>query len=452
MIVKILNLLYYISCDKISFYNKRKLKREIFLMAQQKQGFLSRLIIGTEKSEGYARASLPSNRWELFFDIFKGNYKKLIGINLLMLLFFLPLFVLIFFQTNMTMSLGMACPYSQGFGVGYQSVTSFVGYAETIAVRVNFVFYMLLPVVCLIAAVGVAGGAYVIRNLVWTEGVFVANDFWKGVKQNIKQMLLIALFYSVILYSSILAVSFANQAIALETAPIWLMMVCKIGSLVFLGFFTIVMMHMVTVSVTYQLTFTKVMRNGFVFTLGLLPQNVFFAVVAIAPFGLMAMGGIMTIIGIFLALLISLSYTLLVWTIYSHWMYDKFINDRVEGAQKNWGIYFKVKEHDSEALARHGEMMTTRVRCSLNSRPIKPITDDELTIAELPTSFNRSDIARLAESKKVLYEDNERYIEEHKDDEIYKVEEQPQEQTKEDKKREKRIEKAKKELAKRNKK
>jgi hypothetical protein len=153
-----------------------------------------------------------------------------------------------------------------------------------------------------------------------------------------------------------------------------------------------------------------------------------------------------------LALLISLSYTLLVWTIYSHWMYDKFINDRVEGAQKNRGIYVKVKEDDSEALARHGEMMTTRVRCSLNSRPIKPITDDELTIAELPTSFNRSDIARLAESKKVLYEDNERYIEEHKDDEIYKVEEQPQEQTKEDKKREKRIEKAKKELAKRNKK
>lgn len=41
-----------------------------------------------------------------------------------------------------------------------------------------------MPLAAVIAAIGVAGGAYVIRNMVWTEGIFVANDFWRGIKQN----------------------------------------------------------------------------------------------------------------------------------------------------------------------------------------------------------------------------------------------------------------------------
>ena len=42
-------------------------------MAQtKKRSLVERMMLGREKSEGYARASLPSNRWELFWDIFKG--------------------------------------------------------------------------------------------------------------------------------------------------------------------------------------------------------------------------------------------------------------------------------------------------------------------------------------------------------------------------------------------
>ena len=38
-------------------------------------------------------------------------------------------------------------------------------------------------------AIGISGGAYVMRNMVWTEGIFVANDFWRGVKLNYKNAL-----------------------------------------------------------------------------------------------------------------------------------------------------------------------------------------------------------------------------------------------------------------------
>jgi hypothetical protein len=66
-------------------------------VAQKKQGgLINRLLLGSEKSEGYARASLPSNSWELFWDILKGRFGKLIIINLLMLLFFIPLFMALY--------------------------------------------------------------------------------------------------------------------------------------------------------------------------------------------------------------------------------------------------------------------------------------------------------------------------------------------------------------------
>ena len=166
----------------------------------------------------------------------------------------------------------------------------------------------------------------------------------------------------------------------------------------------------------------------------------------------MMLGGIFLGIGIMLVLFLSFSFLLLVWTNFSHWAYDKFINDKVPGAQKNKGIYEKVKESDSGALKQYRAQIALASRSSLNSKPIKPITDDELKIAELPTSFNRGDIEKLNESKRALYEDHARYVEEHKNDPEFQMteEEKAIEELKDE--REKRIEKAKKELAKRNKK
>jgi len=43
-------------------------------MARKRKGLFDKLIMGSEKSEGYARASLPSNRWELFWDILKSRF------------------------------------------------------------------------------------------------------------------------------------------------------------------------------------------------------------------------------------------------------------------------------------------------------------------------------------------------------------------------------------------
>jgi len=422
-------------------------------MAQKKKrGLIDRLIMGSEKSEGYARAHLPSNRWELFWDIFKGSFGRLFLVNLLIILFLLPLILLLVFRMMLVANYGLNYPFSLSFGTGFQVPITMAGYAESIIFTTNLTAYLVLPIAAIIASLGIAGGAYVIRNMVWTEGIFVANDFWRGIKQNFKQIALIAMLYSIIFYVVSITTALADQYIAVGSGSSGLFVASKIVSYVLLGFFTIVALHMITMCVTYQLKFRHLLKNAFVFTIGMLPQNAFFIAIGAIPFIIYFIGGAIQGVGLILLLILGFSFFLLVWTNYSQWAYDKFINDKVPSAQKNRGIYQKVKNSDSKSLQQYRAQIAMAERSNLTSRPIKPITDDELKVAELPTSFNRDDLVKLRDSKQAIYDDHARYVEEHKDDPRYqKTEEEIAfEESKKD--RDKRIAAAKRELMKRDKK
>ena len=78
----------------------------------QKRGLITRLLEGKEKSEEYARSTLPTNRWQLFWDIFKGNFGKIVKVNLLTLLFFIPLIAVLIFGYLMGESNGVIYPFS----------------------------------------------------------------------------------------------------------------------------------------------------------------------------------------------------------------------------------------------------------------------------------------------------------------------------------------------------
>ena len=427
-------------------------------MAQGKiKGFINKVIAGSEKAEGYARGTLPSNRWELFWDILKGRFGKLVIVNLLVAIFLIPLILLIFMRSVGMSNMGAAYPFSAPFGTGYGAPISMAGFPEAVIFNIDLVIFMFLPIAMFIASLGFSGGAYVIRNMVWTEGVFVANDFWRGIKQNWKQMAAIFLIYSLVFYVTVIGVELSNRVIALGAANSWIYVVTKVLAIIVLVFYSIMTLHMVSMSVTYNLKFKHLLKNSLIFTIGLPIHNVFFIAVGLAFVWLALFGGSLAGIGLVLLLVFGISFFLLIWTDYCQWIYDNFVNDKVKGAQKNRGIYEKVKGSDSEALKKYKEQIDYNTSSVLSKRPIKPITDDELTIAELPTSFNRNDIEKLRQSKEAIYEDNKRYIEERRNDPRFKefFEEKDGKtttQSPDDIERQKRIEKAKRELAKRDRK
>ncbi len=416
----------------------------------KKKSFVERLLIGTEKSEEFARASLPSNRWELFWDIFKGRFGKLFKINILTFLFFIPLIFLLFMRSSMISGFNSVVPYGQSLGLGYQAVGTLVGAAESISLSANIYSLLLLPIAFIIAGIGVSGAVYVIRNLVWSEGIFVANDFWHGIKANAKQIILCSLFYSVAIYTATVALSFASSLDALNRASKAVTVIIQIISYLVLVLSTFIYAHMITMVTTYKVKLFQAFKNAWVFLFSFPINNAVMFIAACIPLFLLLLGTLFKFIAIILIAIFAISYFILVWTIYCQWIYDTYVNDKIPGIKKNRGIYAKVKKGDyEEAVRKHHEQMALLGPSILGARPVKPITDEELKIEELPTMFSRKDIERLNDSKKALYEDNEKYVEEHKNDAKFLAIQKLKEEDTEKKAREKRIAAAKAELKKR---
>ena len=85
---------------------------------KQHKGLVARWLEGKERSEEYARSTLPTSRWALFWDIFKGRFGKLMLTNLLMLLTILPLLAVIIFRYLSLTVQGTNAVFGAGLMVG----------------------------------------------------------------------------------------------------------------------------------------------------------------------------------------------------------------------------------------------------------------------------------------------------------------------------------------------
>ena len=393
-------------------------------MAQQKKGLITRLLEGKERSEEYARSTLPTNRWQLFWDIFKGNFGKMVKVNLLTLLFFVPLAVVLIMGALYSESVGITYPFGANLGIGYPAMPALQGVSEWLTVQGDLYLCIGLLITSIIAAVGLAGGMYVIRNMVWTEGIFVANDFWRGVKLNFKNALQTAIFFCLALLLTTSLANFSSFTLAATEVGKWQTVMLRIStgvSYVFLTLATMMSLWMIALGVNYKMSFLVLLKNSFLMTIGTLPQTVFFGAIALLPYLLFLIGGqFFLMIALMIVVLFGLAYTLLVWLDFAQWVFDKYINPKIEGAKVGRGIYNRdgsaaLTGDDSEASIEYQRMLLSHGRSRLVARPIKPI-DDSTSVYELPASYTREDLKRLRESKEAIAEDTEAYAEEHKND------------------------------------
>ena len=393
-------------------------------MAQQKKGLIARMLEGKEKSEEYARSTLPTNRWQLFWDIFKGNFWKIVKVNLLILLFFVPLLVVVIMSWLLTQNNGVLYPFGANLGVGYPAAPNLQGTSEWLTMQSGFMTYIGIMLTSVIASVGLSGGMYVIRNMVWTEGIFVTNDFWRGVKLNFKNAVQTALFFTVILFfcQTLIHMADLNMVSGLTTKgqTTWLR-ISQGVSYLFISMAAMMSLWMIALGVNYKMTFLIMVKNSFLMMIGTLPQTVFFGALAAIPFVLLVIGGsTLTAIGVIIIALFGFAYALLVWLDFAQWVFDKYINPKLEGAKVGRGIYNRdgssqLSGDDSAASIEYQRIILSHGRSRLVARPIKPI-DDSLQVYELPQSFTREDLQKLRESKQNIVEDSEAYAEEHKND------------------------------------
>lgn len=140
----------------------------------------------------YEPSMLPKNRREVFFDVLKLHWGKLLMMGCLMLLFAFPIHIYAlaedFYQMQLYATLSQIPTEEQA-----AAITSAILTFNLIRNAVNILLLMVF-------AVGLAGLARVIRQYAWGENVDFNHDFSLGIKQNAKQFVLVAFIAGMIAF------------------------------------------------------------------------------------------------------------------------------------------------------------------------------------------------------------------------------------------------------------
>ncbi len=270
--------------------------------------------------------TLPHNRKEVFFDLLKHRKMTLFALSCFVFMFFIPLAVdLLYF--NFLESVAITNDQSEYL--------------------FSLVFYsMLIMLPCmLIGFLGLAGGFYVMKKMVWQEGINLSVDFFQGIKENWKHALINGAIFGLILFGLVVGGSYLYIFSPVE--PIWSGV--GIGALivVFL-FFGMVICINFTQDVYYINNYVITLKNSFRF-LALMNWKIFLVflfstgvVVALGFFNMITL-----VIGLFLFAILN-SVAIALHTLISHDAFDKFINKENYPEMVGKGLYKEVPQ-DKEA-------------------------------------------------------------------------------------------------------
>lgn len=390
------------------------------------KGLYTRMLEGCEQNGEGTRRSPSKSRYQVFKDIFKEHLKEVSLINLLILIFFIPLIIVLVISSIYAQGNAIFYPFGANLGIGYPAMPDLQGTSEWLSFQSGLYTCFGILLASVVASVGLAGGMYSVRNLIWTEGRFVAKDFWRGVKLNYKNALQTALFFCTVLLLTVTEVNVAEFNIAMGTGNVIWLRISQVTCYVLLAVVALMALWMISFGVTYKTTFFGMLKNSFLLMVGTIIQTIFFAVIALLPFALFFIGNFgefLSTIALTLMLLISFSFSLLVWLSFTQWVFDRFIAPKTQSANSNNDAYDKdgslrLTGDDSATVLEYQRAIVAEGKSRILSTPVKPIQDN-MEVYELPSVFTREDLRKLQESKDALKADAEAYAKEHEQDARY---------------------------------
>lgn len=390
------------------------------------KGLYTRLLEGYEQNGEGVRNSLSKSRYQVCKDILKEHLKEVSIINVLILLFFIPLIIVLTIGYIYAQGNSVLYPFGSNLGVGYPAMPDLQGTSEWLSLQSGLYTCLGVLVASAVASVGLAGGMYSIRNLIWTEGRFVVKDFWRGVKLNYKNALQTALFFCIVLLLTIAEINVVDFNIAMGAGQVVWLRISQVVCYILLAVASLMSLWMISFGVTYKTTFLGLLKNAFLLMVGTIFQTVFFAVIALLPFALFLFGefgGLMNMIALTLMFLVSFSFALLVWLSFTQWVFDRFITPKTQPANSNDTIYnqdgtLRLTGDDSASVLEYQRAIVEEGKSRILTTPVKPVQDD-MQLYELPKFFKREDLKKLQESKDALKADAEAYAKEHEQDARY---------------------------------
>ena len=357
--------------------------------------------------DGFYRPKVEVGRWSLGMELIRANFAKLIGFNLFMLIFVAPIFVLIILRE---MSLAAATSFetfSANIGLGLSPAPNMVALPERLQFSADITWFLFLPLAIIWLGVGLSGGMYVMRNLAWGERVKVYKTFFLGIKRNVLQILALSAIYGVVLTSSIVAFSYTRYILALDGSK-WFLVLSQVLLVIIMVYMSLWYLTAVSMAVTYESGFMPLIKNSVLVNTVLLPLNLFFAAFGGVLFGLLFLGESMRVFSVLFILMFGVSFFMVVWTVYSQWIYDKFINPNIKNKYQPTEEEIeakKLRDKMERQVERNDGFVTVGQGVLADLGNVKAISECDISL-KMPTYFTRKDIEKVSSAKAEFEEKN----------------------------------------------
>ena len=347
----------------------------------------------------FRKEDLPTTRSQLFRDTLRTRFAGLVRLNLLYCLIWIPAMIVIYiFSARFYTTLNDIALYSSGYSdylewaqnndVTPMDAGEFRTSSDNVAVWVrdydlyvrnhpdatraefdlkcadqpsfadsldtSLITPLLLFLFPCIAITGpfTAGLSYVTRNWARDEHAFIWSDFRDAVKSNWKYPLVISTITGFLPLAVYVAWGFYGELG--KQNPIMCVPQIVVAVLGALWAISVTYMHPLTIS--YDLKLKDVIRNGFILGVGRLPFSIGIRLLHCVPllafllvqylFNMDLMLSIV-ILGVYY-ILIGFSLSRFITASYTNMVFDRFINNRIEGAKVNRGLQETDDDYDDD--------------------------------------------------------------------------------------------------------
>ena len=287
----------------------------------------------------FNKDDLPTNRWQLFWEMLRVRFSALIRLNLMYVVAWLPTMIVLMIGA-MSLLTGMTTEDGQ-------VVENVMELMQSILFST---LVLLIPCVT-ITGIVTPGVAYVTRNWSRDEHAFIWSDFKDAVKENWKQGIVLSLVTSLVPIIVYTCWNFYGSLASTQSAFMMVpqVLVLMVGVIWYLA---ITYMHPLIVS--YKLKMKDVLRNGVLLAIARLPMSVGIRLLHCLPMVIGAglvyfVSSIYGILGLFAYyLIIGFSLSRFVTASYTNGVFDRFINSKIEGAVVNRGLNTEADDDEDE--------------------------------------------------------------------------------------------------------
>lgn len=262
-------------------------------------------------------ADLPVNRKELFFDILKTQWNSLLIIAFIMMLSFLP-FIIYRYYNLLTIN------------------NIIVKKEETMLLQIKqayFIYNSFNILTILFVGIVFSGLSRLYKKLAFNEGFFLIADFFKGIKENIKDFLILFLIYGII--------NFILESLAINYL-ISNSFLCYVFKIINYLIFIPILFICVCMSAIYNDSIFKKVSLSFIIYFKYLPKVILVSIICVLPLFLLLIPTttIQLLLPIFYCLIyLPISYLLFVIVMNS--IFDDEINKKSFPSLVKKGMYNK---------------------------------------------------------------------------------------------------------------